>query len=99
MTKLSEHFTLAEFLVSTAAEKMGDPNTPTEEHLENLKQTAEGFEKIRSILGDCAIVITSGYRNPAVNKKVGGVKNSAHALGLAGDFRAAGFTAIGAAKR
>lgn len=99
MTQLSEHFTLQEFLVSTTAEKLGDPNTPTKEHLKNLKHTAANFEIVRAVLGDCAIVITSGYRNPRVNAAVGGVKNSAHALGLAGDFRAAGFTAIGAAKR
>ena len=87
--KLSEHFTLAEFTISAEAEAMGDPNTPLPEHLENLKVTAAGFEKARAILGDRAIVLTSGYRNPRVNKKVGGVRNSAHALGFAGDFRVA----------
>lgn len=99
MTKLTKHFTLGEFIVSSTAEKLGDPNMPTPEHLENLKRTAAGLEQVRSILGDCAIVITSGYRNPRVNKAVGGVANSAHALGHAADFRAAGFTAIGAATR
>jgi zinc D-Ala-D-Ala carboxypeptidase len=99
MTKLTEHFTLGEFIVSSTAEAMGNDNMPTPEHLENLKNVAAGMEKVRSILGDCAIVITSGYRNPVVNKKVGGVPNSAHALGHAADFRAAGFTAIGAARK
>lgn len=99
MTKLTEHFSLAEFIVSSTAEKMGNDNMPTPAHLENLKNTAKGMERVRSILGDCAIVITSGYRNPVVNKAVGGVPNSAHALGHAADFRAAGFTAIAAARR
>jgi zinc D-Ala-D-Ala carboxypeptidase len=99
MTKLSEHFSLGELTISSTAEQHGISNDPTPEHLENLKHTAAGLEKVRSILGDCAIVITSGYRNPEVNRKVGGVPNSAHALGHAADFRAAGFTAIGAAKR
>lgn len=99
MTRLSEHFTLAEFTVSSTADRLGIANTPTAEHLENLKLTAAGFEKVRSILGDCAIVITSGYRNPRVNAAVGGVPNSAHALGLAGDFRAAGYSALGAAQK
>jgi zinc D-Ala-D-Ala carboxypeptidase len=99
MTKLSEHFTLGEFIISSTAEKLGNDNMPTPQHLENLKRTAAGLEKVRSILGNCAIVITSGYRNPKVNKAVGGVPNSAHALGHAADFRAAGFTAIGAARR
>lgn len=99
MTRLSKHFTLGEFIVSSTAERLGNDNMPTAEHLENLERTAAGMEKVRSILGDCAIVITSGYRNPVVNKAVGGVPNSAHALGHAADFRAAGFTAIGAARR
>lgn len=99
MTRLTDHFTLAEFLVSSTADQLGIANTPTAEHLENLKLTAAGFEKVRSILGDCAIVITSGYRNPRVNAAVGGVANSAHALGLAGDFRAAGFSALAAAQK
>ncbi|HEX8625600.1 MAG TPA: D-Ala-D-Ala carboxypeptidase family metallohydrolase [Allosphingosinicella sp.] len=99
MMKLSEHFSLGEFIVSSTAEKLGNDNMPTPAHLENLKRTAAGMEKVRSILGDCAIVITSGYRNPVVNKAVGGVANSAHALGHAADFRAAGFSAIGAASK
>jgi putative chitinase len=99
MTKLSEHFTLGEFIVSSTAEQLGNDNMPTPAHLENLKRTAAGMEKVRSILGDCAVVITSGYRNPVVNKAVGGVPNSAHALGHAADFRAAGFSALGAARK
>jgi zinc D-Ala-D-Ala carboxypeptidase len=99
MTRLSEHFTLQEFLVSSKADQLGIDNSPTPEHLENLKKTAANFEKVRSILGDCAIVITSGYRNPRLNAAVDGVENSAHALGHAGDFRAAGFSALGAAQR
>jgi len=99
MTKLTDHFSLEEFLISSTAEAMGNDNKPTPQHLKNLKNTAAGMERVRSILGDCAIVITSGYRNPVVNKAVGGVPNSAHALGHAADFRAAGFTAIGAARR
>jgi zinc D-Ala-D-Ala carboxypeptidase len=99
MTKLSDHFTLAELTVSSKADQMGIANTPTAEHLENLKHTAAGLEKVRSILGDCAVVVTSGYRNPTVNAAVGGVKNSAHALGHAADFRAAGFSAFAAAAK
>jgi len=45
------------------------------------------------------IEITSGYRNPQVNRAVGGVPNSAHALGLAADFHVHGFTDLEAAKR
>jgi putative chitinase len=99
MTKLSEHFSLAELTVSSTAEKLGIPNRPTPQHLANLKRLAAGLETVRSVLGDCAIVVTSGYRNPQINKAVGGVANSAHALGHAADFRAAGFSALGAARK
>lgn len=85
--QLTEHFTLQEFLRSDAAEKLGNDNAPTPEHLENLKQTAEGMELVRDACGSAAITVTSGYRNPAVNASVGGVPNSDHALGWACDFQ------------
>lgn len=97
--QLSPNFSLAEFTVSDTAERIGDANLPTPEHLANLKITAAGFEVARHILGDCAIVITSGYRNARVNKAVKGVKTSAHTLGFAGDFHAAGIPPLAVAKR
>jgi len=83
---LTRNFTLAEFLHSDTAKAMGDANTPDEEHYRALHALACGMEQVRRLLGDRPIKITSGYRNPAVNKKVGGVPNSAHALGFAADF-------------
>lgn len=97
--QLSANFSLKEFTVSETAEAIGDPNQPTPRHLEHLRITAAGFEQARSILGDCAIVITSGYRNPRVNKAVGGTPTSAHPQGYAGDFRAAGLTPLSVAKQ
>lgn len=44
----------------------------------------ELLQKLRNKYG--AIVITSGYRCPSWNKKVGGNKNSAHMKGQASDF-------------
>ena len=97
--QLSEHFTLEEFIRSDSAKKLGNENMPTPEHLENLKKTAAGFEKIRAILGGEAIKITSGYRNPVVNKSVGGTPTSAHPQGFAGDFRHASLTPLECARR
>jgi uncharacterized membrane protein len=45
------------------------------------------MEKVRSILGDKPIKITSGYRSPAVNKRVGGVANSDHMSAWVCDFQ------------
>ena len=44
------------------------------------------LEEIRSRVGDYPLHITSGYRPPAYNRKVGGVSNSAHIDGLAADI-------------
>ena len=85
-TRLSPNFTLEELCVSSKAEELGILNMPTVEHRRNLLQVAVYMEWVRSIFNK-PIIITSGYRNPKVNKAVGGVSNSDHALGWAVDFR------------
>jgi len=84
--KLTDHFTLAEFTASDTARLLKNANAPSAIHLKNLKATAIGMEEVRKLLGDRPIRVTSAYRNPVVNKAVGGVANSDHALGLAVDF-------------
>lgn len=84
--RLSPHFTLAELTVSDTAKAKGIDNTPTSEHMANLRVTAHRMEAVRRILGR-PIVPTSGYRNPQVNKLVGGVPTSDHAQGWAVDFK------------
>lgn len=90
--QLSPNFSLDEFTKSDTADRIGDPNTPTAAHMFNLRRTAKGMEMVREALGDRAITVSSGYRNPKVNKAVGGVPNSAHALGFAVDFHVAHLT-------
>jgi len=88
---LSPHFTLDEFLVSQTASREGIDNTPTPEHKENLKRTAEVMESVRRLLGDQPITVLSGYRSVALNDAVGGSATSAHCFGLACDFTCPGF--------
>lgn len=95
--KLTKNFSLEEFTISETADRHGIENTPTAQHLANLTVTADGFQAARDILKR-AMVITSGYRNPQVNKLVGGVPNSDHALGWAGDFHVAGLTPLAAGR-
>jgi len=83
---LSRHFSLIEFTRSATAERRGLSNTPEPEHMQNLQALALGMEQVRRLLGDVPISITSGYRSPLVNRAVGGVPTSAHALGHAADF-------------
>ena len=86
--KLTEHFTLAE---ATATSQKAD-NTPTPAHLENIKKTAAQLEKVREACGNVPLKINSFYRSAAVNKAVGGSSTSAHSIGYAVDFNAAGLT-------
>jgi zinc D-Ala-D-Ala carboxypeptidase len=83
---LTDHFTLEEFTVSNTAARMGIDNTPNSARVRgNLTRTAQLMERIREALGQ-PIIVTSGYRSPALNRAVGGVATSAHTEGLACDF-------------
>jgi uncharacterized protein YcbK (DUF882 family) len=67
----------------------GLPNEiPSFEVAFNLYDTACFLQKLRTLIG-MPIVVTSGYRSEAVNKAVGGAKNSAHLRGGAADIRCA----------
>jgi hypothetical protein len=88
--KLSPHFQLVEFTRSSTSSRLGIDNTPTDAHLENLKRLTNVLEQVRAILG-APIIITSGYRSPALNRAVDGSATSSHCDGLAADFHAPGF--------
>lgn len=81
--QLSKHFTLAEL---TVTQQRRLDNTPSEVIVARLKQTAERMEEVRKLLGGNPIIVTSGYRSPAVNKAVGSKPGSAHTQGWAVDF-------------
>lgn len=84
--QLTPHFTLLEFTRSAAADRLRVDNTPTPKALDNLKRTAQMLERVRAHLGGAPIIITSGYRGPAVNQAVGGVTSSDHLSGEAADI-------------
>lgn len=91
MTQLTPHFSLAEMTVSETAARKGLNNTPAQPELQNLVRLCRVLEKVRTILDEKPILISSGYRSPAVNAAVGGSKTSAHMSGLAADFIVPGF--------
>ncbi len=100
MTRLTTHFTLEELCVSSTATERGIGNAPTQMHLNNMtRHLAPGLERVRSICGDRSMVITSAYRNPEVNRLVGGTPTSAHPMGLAADIRVAGLSSLETARR
>ena len=80
--RLSPHFKLSEFLNL----KKYPENIPTIQVVANLTYGCHFIlEPARIEVGP--IIINSGFRNEAVNRQVGGVKNSQHLLGQAADIR------------
>jgi hypothetical protein len=84
--KLSNYVSLAEVTRSDTAKRKGIDNSPTEEHLENLKTICvDVFDKVREHFG-VPLFISSGYRSAALNKAIGGSSTSDHNLGRALDL-------------
>lgn len=88
--QLSPHFSLAELTASQTAARKGLDNTPDAVIKNNLTITAANLENVRALLKH-PIIISSGYRSPAVNRAVGGSATSAHTKGWAVDFICPGF--------
>jgi len=85
--QLSEHLSLAEVTNSDTAKRLGIDNSPTPNHLANLKLTAERiFEPIR-IYFNKPIHVSSGYRSAALNAATPGSSlTSQHCSGEALDL-------------
>jgi hypothetical protein len=78
-----EHFTFLELIRTDT----GMNNLPsTLDQVENLVALGYLLEDIRADYG-APIVVTSAFRTPLVNNKVGGVLNSFHLQGRAADIR------------
>ena len=64
----------------------GLPNGPTDwQQVVNLQRIAFFLDRLREYMGS-AVIVTSGFRSPEVNARVGGSKTSAHLQGLAADI-------------
>lgn len=84
------NFTIKELTSSAKAEQLKIDNTPPPAELANLQILIAGLEQVRALL-KAPMIISSGYRCPALNKAVGGAKDSDHMKGLAADFTAPAF--------
>ena len=83
---LSPHFTLEEFQRSSVAVAHGIDNTIPVQYIPTLQQLCRTIlEPLREFVGQ-PIIISSGYRSPTLNIKVGGVYASQHTLGEAADI-------------
>ena len=84
--KLSENFSLAEFTKSNTAIRYGLDNTPTDEHIENLKALCVNIlQPLRDYIKR-PLRINSGYRGEELNQKVNGSSSSDHCKGKAADL-------------
>lgn len=87
LPQLSPHFSLREFTASATADRLKIDNSLPDALRDNATHTCEQLEKVRAILGNNPLIITSGWRTPALNKAVGGSASSDHATARAVDIR------------
>ena len=82
-----KYFQLSEFLESETAMTLGIENFPSWDEVERMKKfTNEVLDVIRSHWGQ-PLLLSSGYRVPALNAAVGGSPTSDHQNGLAVDIK------------
>ena len=87
--KLSKNFSLHELCKSDSAIRHGIDNTPPDEVIQNLQALVDNvLQPLRDKFGP--IVVTSGYRSPDLNRKIGGSTTSHHCYGYAADFEVLG---------
>lgn len=86
--QLSDHFSLNEFLQSATASARGITNMPTSPVIVQMSKLCNNILEPIRIKYLFPIKVTSGYRCEALNKAVGGAKNSQHLYGMAADIKA-----------
>ena len=85
-TILTKHFTLEEFSFSSTAKSRGINNTVPLQYIPSLRNLCEVvLEPLREQVKE-PVIISSGYRCPALNKAVGGTNTSQHMNGEACDI-------------
>ena len=84
--KLRNNFKLNELIYSSTAEANGINNYPSNREKDNLiRLCVNVLQPIRHLWGK-PNYINSGYRNPILNRLVGGSNTSAHMEGCAADI-------------
>ena len=84
--RLTNNFSLEEFERSDTAKRLGIDNHVPQFAIARLRTLCEKvLQPVRDHFG-VPIIITSGYRCPALNNAVGGAPSSQHMKGEAADF-------------
>ncbi len=91
---LSRFFTLEELTFSNTAKAEGINNQPPATEIESLRALCTAvLDPLREAVGR-PIKVTSGYRGPALNRRVGGATKSQHLNGQAADIQAPGLPVV-----
>jgi hypothetical protein len=88
--RLTRNFSLEQLIYSETAERERIDNSPGPEIVDNLRLLAQGLEQVQ-LLTEFPLEISSGYRCPELNHRVGGARTSQHTHGQAADFTCAEF--------
>ena len=83
---ITKNFKLEEFAKSETAQRKGIDNSIPAELIPNIKALCENVLQPLRDYAEVPIVISSGYRCPALNKAVGGSATSQHMKGEAADI-------------
>lgn len=83
---LTRSFTLDEMRVSQTAARLGLDNTPSADVIAELHRLCETILQPLREHFRRPVVVSSGYRSPAVNRAVGGAPTSDHQYGRAADI-------------
>lgn len=83
--RITNNFTLEEFIKSDTADRLNIDNTPNKEEFDNIKFMAEQLQLVRNAYKQ-PIIITSGFRCEELNNAVKGSQTSLHKYGLAADI-------------
>ena len=87
---MTTHFSFEELTNSESHPDLVPQNMADARRFEKqMRYTACTLEEIRKVLG-VPMKVTSGFRNNALNKAVGGSATSGHAKGLCADFKPIG---------
>jgi len=88
--RLTRNYSLEQLIYSETAERERIDNTPGPDIIKNLRRLAKGLEQVQALTG-FPLELSSAYRCPKLNARVGGAKTSQHTLGQAADFTCAEF--------
>ncbi len=70
--------------------KNGQRMPATKSLVTEIMRIADTLQDIRELFGDRPMIVTSWYRDPATNRRVGGARKSRHLTGGAVDFKISG---------